>query len=162
MNDMISRQAAIDALTDDLISRQAAIDALTDEAECEPWDYSPSDAILTIKALPSTQPEREKLILIRAINAGIVATSTKDIYSCGMRNGMRWCKALFDDKKPNFEDASQYVNPERKIGKWKYIHEPFTFMGLATWKCSICEYDNGNNGANFCPNCGADMRGAEE
>ena len=41
----------------DLINRQAAIDALAEEAEREPWNYSPHDAIATIKALPSAQPE---------------------------------------------------------------------------------------------------------
>lgn len=42
----------------DLISRQAAIGALKEDVESEPWDYySPYDAISTIKALPSAQPE---------------------------------------------------------------------------------------------------------
>lgn len=51
----------------DLISRQAAISALTDEAECEPLDYSPLDAILTIKALPTAQPEHLHNV-VRKIN----------------------------------------------------------------------------------------------
>lgn len=48
------------------------------------------------------------------------------------------------------------AQPERKKGRWKYI----AFM---TVECSEChkqlhelEYDN------FCPSCGADMRGEQE
>lgn len=51
--------------------------------------------------------------IIEMINNGIIATNTKDVYSCGMRNGMRWCKSLLDDKAPEFEDASHCTQPER-------------------------------------------------
>lgn len=50
--------------------------------------------------LPTAQPDIDVKFLIRTINAGIVATNTKDVYSCGMRNGMRWCRSLLEDEPP--------------------------------------------------------------
>lgn len=71
--------------------------------------------------------------IIEMINNGIIATNTKDVYSCGMRNGMRWCKSLLDDKAPEFEDASHCTQPKtirckdcmhRPIKKDGYIVPP--------------------------------------
>ena len=50
--------------------------------------------------------------------------------------------------------------PERKRGKWIYEGKRGRFPAC---KCSICgHYENADwamlQGANFCPNCGADMR----
>jgi hypothetical protein len=52
--------------------------------------------------------------LIIAIQAGILAVTKKDVYGCGMRNGMRWCKALLEDKPLQFEDPLQYCREENK------------------------------------------------
>ena len=70
-----------------------------------------------LSAVPSAQSDNDKQELIRAITAGIVATNTKDVYSCGMRNGMRWCKGLLEEDDPKFEDASLYANPEQRHGR---------------------------------------------
>ncbi len=43
----------------DLISRQDAIEALEHDRDTMPYEYSASDAIITIKALPSAQPEQK-------------------------------------------------------------------------------------------------------
>ena len=44
---------------------------------------------------------------------------------------------------------------EVKHGKWiKPTNEPYTMLA----KCSVCGFDLGFI-TNFCPNCGADMRG---
>jgi rubrerythrin len=58
----------------------------------------------------------------------------------------------------------------RKKGRW--IHDqveacnPFV-DSLPVWvdvmQCSVCnEYIEGSHGKNYCPNCGADMRGEED
>ena len=50
------------------------------------------------------------------------------------------------------------IEPERKRGRWiKGIGE----NGVTTSKfCSLCHYENKHwYNWNFCPNCGADMRG---
>lgn len=48
------------------------------------------------------------------------------------------------------------IEPERKRGKWKKVYEG---NGLR-YECDKCgeRYPNAY-GYNFCPNCGADMRG---
>lgn len=56
---------------------------------------------------------------------------------------------------------------ERKCGEWIGRHEEFR-SGFATliYKCSVCGfepyYSKDINNHNFCPNCGADMRGDTE
>ena len=53
------------------------------------------------------------------------------------------------------------AEPERKTGEWIYEGKRGRFPAC---KCSICgHYENADwailQGANFCPHCGADMRG---
>lgn len=55
------------------------------------------------------------------------------------------------------------VEPERKKGKWIYDGIRGRFPAC---KCSICgHYENADwallQGANYCPHCGADMRGEQ-
>lgn len=47
------------------------------------------------------------------------------------------------------------VQTERKTGKWDDIG------GIIRWGCPICHYAYETK-YNFCPNCGADMRGEED
>lgn len=76
--------------------------------------------------------------------------------------------ALEDDWEPDY--ATDRINdlpsaqPERKNGEW--IHKPDIYLDEQTWECSECgepwifiEGTPSENNANFCPNCGADMRG---
>ena len=63
---------------DDLISRQAAIEALTHK-----WDGMVTSVFNIINSLPPAQSD-----LIAKIQNGIKATDADDVYSCGMRNGM--------------------------------------------------------------------------
>ena len=63
-------------------------------------------------------------------------------------------------------DAMQYdaelrqlppAQPERPKGKW--VEKPHVY-GVAY--CSLCDYELHTNDTNFCPNCGADMRGDQD
>jgi len=101
--DLISRQAAIDGK----ISIQCAngVEIYSDEAV--PVEY--------LKALPSAQPELDPEALIRTIEMGVTATNSNDIYSLGMRNGMRWCKSLIDGVEPKFEDYVTSVDDWKKL-----------------------------------------------
>lgn len=55
------------------------------------------------------------------------------------------------------EDAPT-VETEQKKGKWIYTDEAMFGNPYGSYKCSVC--DNGMpHETNFCPNCGADMRG---
>jgi hypothetical protein len=72
------------------------------------------------------------------------------------------------DCKQNAIDLLQNaptIEPERKNGKWIPQDHNKT-NGMASTlvyyypKCSVCGYCD--NYTNFCPNCGADMRGEED
>ena len=60
-----------------------------------------------------------------------------------------------------FGNAEQLpsAQPEREKGKWIADNHDF-------WVCSNCKFPSEAHGANilykFCPNCGADMRGADD
>ena len=51
---------------------------------------------------------------------------------------------------------------ERKKGKWRRRLVDCGFN--ADWHCSMCGWKTSleEHGYNFCPNCGADMRGEED
>ena len=58
------------------------------------------------------------------------------------------------------------AQPERKKGEW--IHKPDIYLDEQTWECSECgepwifiDGTPSENNANYCPNCGADMRPTE-
>ena len=56
------------------------------------------------------------------------------------------------------------AQPERKKGRWINAYpdiepNPMFMYGI----CSVCGYEQAiSDKLNFCPNCGADMRGKEE
>lgn len=63
-----------------------------------------------------------------------------------------------------FIDAKRIY--ERKKGKW--VYKPNEYDD-GTWECSACgepwtliEGNPEDNNMNFCPNCGADMRGEQD
>ncbi len=59
-------------------------------------------------------------------------------------------------ERQGFPCKDYMPSAEPKKGKWIDARFPFS-------KCSNCEYyfDTVTNFKNFCPNCGADMRGGE-
>ena len=99
---------------DDLISRQAAIEALGDEPEV--W-------------------------------------SGKDEYEQGLNN--QWHYDV------NVLKALPSAQPERKKGEWIVLYDEDSPQD-GIWKCSACDYirlADDITPMNYCPNCGADMRG---
>ena len=71
--------------------------------------------------------------------------------------------AILEDKKTieQIIDEQPTIEPERKKGKWINLkNKKGTILAL---RCSVC----GNSPkhairSDFCPNCGADMRGEED
>lgn len=58
--------------------------------------------------------------------------------------------------------------PERKKGKWIQKSKPMEFCTAWWYECSECgdkpprdRYGNPDYLSNYCPNCGADMRGED-
>jgi rRNA maturation endonuclease Nob1 len=50
---------------------------------------------------------------------------------------------------------------ERKTGQWIEVKDKFAYAIYYHWDCSECKAQYGKP-YNFCPNCGADMRGGGE
>lgn len=44
--------------------------------------------------------------LFGQIDFAIKSTNLEDAYSVGMRNGMKYCKALIDGKEPKYDDVN--------------------------------------------------------
>ena len=59
-------------------------------------------------------------------------------------------------------DVDRLPSAEPKVGKWeRHYSRPNVYADLF-WHCSECGYRSSDNWAdkfNFCPHCGADMRG---
>ena len=101
----------------DLIDRQAAIDALADMYHtAERWGEEATDAV--IKAIADT------------------------------------CMASIIVMKLRIENLPS-VQPERKMGQW--VDDGF----VGQYRCSECDY-NSVDEFNYCPDCGADMRGKQD
>ena len=111
----------------DLISRQAAIDAIRASTKkyrgfMEMEMYTDDDAVEAVESLPSAQPEH----IVKVINA-----------------------------QPTIE-------PERKRGKWIICTEAFEETFHTGCRCSVCNYWKPMGIWNFCPNCGAEMKGDQD
>lgn len=95
----------------DTISRQAAIDLYE---QFQPYiAVKAVDFGKALEQLPSAQPELDSEALIHTIEMGITATNSMDVYSLGMRNGMRWCKSLIDGVEPKFEKFEADMRGEK-------------------------------------------------
>ena len=147
---------------DDLISRQAAIDAVYERIRQIGYENNPLVLSIkqTIRDLPSAQPEKrtEKRTETRACDliprqAAIDALgdgALVNYQAAGHNNGL--VKAI---------DVIKGLPSAQKKGWW--VHDGYDFPGGVDWiHCSECGKRGINVPAdlsNFCPNCGADMRG---
>ena len=154
---------------DDLISRQAAIDAILAIK-----DYGNSDranalglAECAVTTLPSAQPEPcEDAVSRKAVYDAMVEKGQRSRrYKLGEiweLNGTEIREAL---------DTVPSVTPEQKRGKWNAYYHGINETPSFTYSCNQCGYSApyGLYGGkysqkewNFCPNCGADMRGEND
>lgn len=117
---------------DDLISRQATIDAILSKPAWHnsegSWHHS-SDIRQALSDLPSTQADLE--------------SAYQEGYTYAESKYRAWIDA----------------HPERKKGKW-IAHPGGKFVGFPYmhYECDQCR-DFEPEERNFCPNCGADMKG---
>lgn len=78
---------------------------------------------------------------------------------------IRHCNPDYPQGKTEWERAVNMAikaleEPERKKGEWILPNNPIA-VSLNEWICSECKYlIDGKH--NFCPYCGADMRGEKE
>lgn len=144
---------------DDLISRQEAIDAVRSDYEgilnFTSDGHTIADSVEDIiNALPSVQPEptteiQKILNYLDTTLHPIVSPDNWNVYS-----------ELYD-----MVSSLLSAQSERKKGEWIPQNHNKTNGMISTAvyyypKCSVCGHCD--NYTNFCPNCGADMRGEQD
>lgn len=97
-------------------------------------------------------------LIDRAAAIDAIKASSKEIqHWLWEAEGCEGYCAMVADVETCLDDLPS-VQPERKTGKWEiYVISPFDGEGC---RCSECKYE-GAPYWDFCPNCGADMRGDE-
>ena len=131
-------------MKDDTISRQAAIDALhtwfRDGFDEDKW-WSSTHVLAAIEGLPSVQQERK----------------WETCFECPLSHGCPKIKGCTNEQAIEYasqipSDCPLSAQPERKKGEWS--------DGYRWQRCSLCK-QTGKKSWNYCPNCGADMRGEQ-
>ena len=95
-------------------------------------------------------------------------TNIKDCKECDWGDGRGFCKrdGGFADACYQIEELPSADVRENVRGEW--IESNDEMYGSGCWKCSNCGYGYSYeayfevNDFNFCPNCGADMRGESD
>ena len=107
---------------------------------------------------------------MRLIDADALITDCQLAQKQADRHGREFASAFYSDGgeistewwcvEDMIENAPT-VEPERKTGRWQ--EDP---SGYGFWICSACGFVSEASGAdllyNFCPHCGADMRGEDK
>lgn len=85
------------------------------------------------EVMPSAQPNSKDLV--GKIKNGITASDGNSEYFIGLRNGMRWCLSLIDDKEPIYESSAQPSDEYERGWKegrealreetWEYVRDRF-------------------------------------
>ena len=140
----------------DLISRQAAIDALhtwfRDGFDEDKW-WNSTHVLAAIEGLPSVQQERK----------------WETCFECPLSHGCPKIKGCTNEQAIEYasqipSDCPLPAQPERKKGEWlRYGEDGYpNNEDTVFWQCDQCleQYTGrAKKIPNFCPNCGADMRG---
>lgn len=118
-------------------------------------------------------------IAIEALSAEAEPTMTEDVREALMRLTMcareecGMCKYKDEcgfDFQYNISTENMHTildalsaDADRPHGEWEHTEEVTTMDGLHwhVWRCTNCNC-SGNPDMNYCPNCGADMRGGEK
>lgn len=155
MSDLISRQAAIEAVAELASSMSVCISV----DECHGMKRMQGMAVRALDDLPSVQPQStmgQVNEAVQSTNDCISRQAAIDFIDAGHLcnpNEPRWS----DNEVVNFLKSRPSAQPQRMRGKWIDVTKT---GGAELWKCSECgelELEN----SYFCPNCGSDMRGED-
>ena len=162
MNDLISRQAAIDAFLTELTKRERK-NLLHTWSTVEVKYF----VVDMLEKLPSAQPEPCE-----------DAVSRKAVYDAMVEKGQRSRRYKLDEiwelngtEIREALDTVPSVTPEQKRGKWNAYYHGINETPSFTYSCNQCGYSApyGLYGGkysqkewNFCPNCGANMKGEQD
>ena len=145
MNDLISRQAAIDYIKTQ--RGRTFVESTLEEA-----------IIMMIEEVPSAEPETASNGSITCVKSEKMHVRTMD--DCISRRAAidairnTFVGAIADTIEIRLNDLPS-AEPERKKGEWDDIG------GVLRYGCQFCHHAQERK-SNFCPNCGADMRGEQE
>ena len=149
---------------DDLISRQAALDAFGLSEKTRKWggDHSGYDPMMlyeiqdVLEGLPSITPLPCEDAISRQAAIGIIQNWLNfEGYSWGEKNVMKCTISELMDLPS--------VTPSPKMGRW--IEEFSGHLNKAYYKCSECGNElltSNINAYRYCNLCGAKMEGVEE
>lgn len=167
MNDLISRAEAIELKPEFLnpnVNRETKEQTAIDRAYARGWNSCNTHWIKEIiEDLPSAQPEPCEDAVSRKMAMDAITASTP------------YC-VVPDDYHISVVDMEfristlPSVTPKQKTGKWeeKAVSDEKVIDEWQSARCSACgkyhtaPYMYYFNNYNFCPNCGADMRGEQE
>ena len=144
---------------DDLISRQDAIDKVVKESQVDgAYGYMDTKSLIDLlEDLPSVQPEWQVTGKLNLIDRQAAIDALKpwlnvEGYSEGEVNMLR--AVLYELK------TLPAAQPERKKGLWIYYPKASgSVTSTAVYFLPVCsECGCEHPIANYCPNCGADMR----
>ena len=146
----------------DLISRKAAIDAINTHFGFNIEEEYGSAVQEVINGLPSAQPTYTEAEIQKMQD--FEQAQIEKAYRLGYEEGKREAQP---ERKPYHEVwiSALRTLPERKTGKWIKLD---AHAHLADHKCSACGQEcyvptcMGDPMYDFCPNCGADMRGEQD
>ena len=145
---------------DDLISRQAAIDALANlvphaicDVATESYTNGLTDAYNLICQLPPAQPDNQTNLCDSCNYSYPDCPSKNDdvIFGNGIGND-NICAC--NKYKPS-------AHPERKKGRWISLDDFRGRYNEFGYKCSECG-EQSDYEENYCPNCGVDMQTRDE
>ena len=94
-----------------------------------------------VEEIPTTDTDSDTISRAKAIEAVMECYDNDELFE------------VYEDKLRELPPAQ----PEPKRGKWIYKTDLIT-VPTGYWECSECKEGRLLYEANFCPNCGADMR----
>ena len=144
----------------DMISRQAVMKEFSDFVrESNNSDFAPTptwnDAVSLVGSMPSVQP----------VNYG--STKSDSSSQLKLNNDLISRQALCEyalnqkDKSVTPNDIMRFPSAQHKKGKW-IEHNPHKWGLGIIFECSECGYEMDCEEPNYCPSCGADMRGESD
>ena len=102
---------------------------------------------------------------MRLIDADALAKAFRDMAESVafiQKDRTYWSESLISAAE-EVDDAPTVDAVERKRGWWVKVGQSFLNPGnFRNYSCSECGYDIEKVKLNYCPNCGADMRGGAE
>lgn len=150
MSDLINRPDAIETLLIGCEMLRRVLDDLSivgRDREKFSWGLGLIESYIDdINELPSAEPEQWNTCFDCPLSHGCPV-----INGCTNEQAMEYAGEIPDNCPLSAE-------PQRKKGEWDYTDDMYE-----TYKCSECGFNTDDYiEYNFCPNCGADMRGEQE